>query len=268
MPLDSSFPMRRRGHAIPSRSVRVSLFITCLADQLFPEVGVSTVRLLRRLGCEVSFDPAQTCCGQPQHNAGEPAMARRIARTWIQAFDRQAGLTQDEFIVTPSGSCASMVRHGYAALFDDSEERARAARLAERTFELSQFLVNVLRVEDVGARCDRRATYMPSCHAMRGLGVRDEPLRLLSQVRGLSLSPLANASDCCGFGGLFSVGQPAISGAMVDEKASCVQDSGAQLLIGTDMGCLMNVAGRLRARGSSIEVAHLAQVLEAVDGPR
>jgi L-lactate dehydrogenase complex protein LldE len=238
--------------------VRVSLFITCLADQLFPEVGVSTVRVLRRLGCDVTFVPEQTCCGQPFHNAGYAPEARRVARTLLDA------LAGSDAVVTPSGSCAAMVRHSYPALFaDDPEEAARARDLASRTHEFSQFLVGVLGVVDVGATLARKATYHPSCHGSRFLGVGREPLALLERVRGLELAPLANAQDCCGFGGLFSLKLPAVATAMAQEKLEHVAQSGAEVLVGTDMGCLMHLSGVLRARGTRVEALHLAQVLDS-----
>lgn len=237
--------------------MRVSLFITCLADQLFPEVGVSMVRVLRRLGCEVHFAPEQSCCGQPHYNSGYVPEARRVARTLLDALDG------DDLVVTPSGSCAAMLRHSYPTLFgEDAQEAGRARALAERTFEFSQFVVNVLGVEDVGATLARTATYQPSCHGARFIGIGSEPLRLLSKVRDLELRPLPNAQDCCGFGGLFCVKLPAISSAMVAEKVAHVTATEADILVGTDMGCLMNIAGQIRANGSKIEALHLAQVLD------
>jgi L-lactate dehydrogenase complex protein LldE len=249
--------------------VRVSLFITCLADQMHPEVGVSTMRVLRRLGCEVLFSRQQTCCGQPFHNAGFPADARRVARTLIEALGPTGEAGDADYVVTPSGSCAAMVKHSYPELFaGDPDELERARALASRTFELSQFLVHVLGVEDVGASLARKATYHPSCHASRFLHVASEPLKLLSRVRGLELAPLAHAQDCCGFGGLFSVKLPQVSSAMAGEKLEHVAASGAQVLVGTDMGCLMHLAGLLRARGSPVEALHLAQVLDSGHGAR
>lgn len=216
------------------------------------------VRVLRRLGCEVRFNSAQSCCGQPQYNAGYTPEARRVARTLLDAFD------DEEIVVTPSGSCAAMVRHSFPTLFaQDAEELVRARGLAKRTYEFSQFLVQVLGVEDVGATLERSATYHPSCHAARHIGVGTEPLRLLGKVRGLELRPLANAQDCCGFGGLFSVKLPAISAAMTEEKAAHVSATAAELLVGTDLGCLMTIAGHMRARGSKVEALHLAQVLDS-----
>jgi L-lactate dehydrogenase complex protein LldE len=238
--------------------MRVSLFITCLVDQLYPEVGVSMVRVLRRAGCEVSFSPAQSCCGQAHYNSGFVPEARRVARSLLDALEGE------DIVVTPSGSCAAMLRHSYETLFaEDSGEAARARALAERTHEFSQFLVNVLGLEDLGAARTCSATYQPSCHGLRFLGVGDEPLRLLRHVRGLTLLPLDKGEDCCGFGGLFCVKQADISGAMVAEKAACVLRSEAELLVGTDMGCLMNIAGHLREKGSRIEALHLAQVLDS-----
>ena len=238
--------------------MRVSLFITCLADQLYPEVGVSMLRVLRRLGCEVSFSPAQTCCGQPHYNAGLVPQARRVARTLLDALEG------DAHVVSPSGSCVAMLKHSYPGLFaDDPQQLARANALIARTHEFSQFLVNVLGVEDVGAARACRATYQPSCHGMRMLGVGSEPLQLLGKVRGLELLPLDNAQDCCGFGGLFSVKQAEISADMVAEKSDCVRRSGADTLVGTDLGCLMNIAGHLCQSGAKIEALHLAQVLDS-----
>src|SRR5438309_960068 len=229
--------------------------ITCLGDALFPDVGVATVRLLRRLGVEVDFPPSQTCCGQPHFNSGFPADARELARHTIQAF------ANGQTVVTPSGSCAAMVKLEYPELLHgDLVWHARADDLARRTHELSDFLVNVLKVEDVGARFEGRATYHMACH-LRGLGVRGEPERLLQRVRGLELVPLERCDECCGFGGSFAVRYPGISGAMVQDKAALIEKSGANLVVATDAGCLMNMGGCLRRRGSGVRALHLAQVL-------
>jgi L-lactate dehydrogenase complex protein LldE len=237
--------------------MNVSLFITCLADQVFPDVGVSTVRLLRRLGCTVDFPRAQTCCGQPLFNAGCVADARGVARTLVDAFEHS------EHVVAPSGSCVGMVKHYFPEIFEGDPELApRARQLAAKTWELSQFLVHVLGVEDVGARFPHRATFHPSCHASRLLGAKDEPLRLLARVKGLDLAPLERAEDCCGFGGLFAVKLADISGAMVAEKCDHVMATKPEYVIGSDMGCLMNIAGMLSRRGSPVRAIHLAQVLE------
>jgi L-lactate dehydrogenase complex protein LldE len=230
--------------------------VTCLGDALFPEVGVATVRLLRRLGHEVDFPQAQTCCGQPFFNSGYLDAARDLAKHTIRTF------ANGQWVVSPSGSCAAMVKLEYPELFhDDAEWLERARGLAQRTHELSSFLVNVLKVEDVGARFEGKVTYHMACH-LRGLGVQNEPETLLWRVRGLEYLPLERCDECCGFGGSFSVRYPNISGAMVQDKAALVERSGADTVVATDAGCLMNIAGCLRRRGSTIRALHLAQILE------
>jgi L-lactate dehydrogenase complex protein LldE len=235
--------------------VKVALMVTCLGDALFPDVGVATVRLLRRLGVEVEFPPQQTCCGQPFYNSGFAAHARDMARHTIRAFDNGRP------VVTPSGSCAAMVKLEYAELFhDDLVWHDRAEELAHRTHELSDFLVNVLRVEDVGARFEGKATYHMACH-LRGLGLTTEPERLLQRVKGLEYVPLERADECCGFGGSFAVRYPAISGAMVQDKAAFIEKAGVDVVVATDAGCLMNIGGCLRRRGGKVRTVHLAEVL-------
>lgn len=236
--------------------MNVALLVTCLGDALFPDVGVATVRLLRRLGCTVEFPEAQTCCGQPHFNSGYHDDSRDLARKMIRTFARYPA------VVVPSGSCAAMVKHEYPELFHgDRVWHDQAVDLARRTHELSDFLVNVLQREDVGARFPARATYHMACH-LRGLGVKDEPQRLLQSVRDLELVPLERFDECCGFGGSFSVRYPDISGAMVDDKARYAEQAQVDALISTDAGCLMNIAGRLRRRNSKLKVLHLAEVLE------
>lgn len=235
--------------------MRISLLVTCLGDVLFPNVGAATVQLLRRLGVQVDFPAAQTCCGQPHFNSGFHNDARAIARHTIETFSGQ------QLVVTPSGSCAAMVKLEYPELFhDDPIWHGRAEELARRTHELSDFLVNVLGQEDVGARFPARAVYHMACH-LRGLGLLTEPERLLRQVRELELLPLERHDECCGFGGSFAVRYPGISGAMVQDKARFIQASGADTLVATDAGCLMNIAGCLHRLGSSVRVVHLAEVL-------
>jgi L-lactate dehydrogenase complex protein LldE len=235
--------------------LNVSLMITCLGDALFPQVGVASVKLLRRLGVGVEFPPAQTCCGQPHFNSGYHDEARRLARHTIEAFSGSA------LVVAPSGSCSAMVKLEYPELFhDDPSWRGRAEDLARRTHELSDFLVNVLGVEDVGASFPGRVTYHMACH-LRGLGVLSEPERLLRRVRGLDLVPLERADECCGFGGSFSVRYPAVSGAMVQDKCGFIQKANVDAVVATDAGCLMNIAGCLRRRGSAVKALHLAEVL-------
>jgi len=239
--------------------MKVSLLVTCLGDVFFPEVGTATVRLLRRLGVEVDFPKAQTCCGQPHFNSGYHHDARELARHVIETFARS------ERVVVPSGSCAAMVKLEYPELFHgDDRWRGRALELARRTHELSDFLVNVLGMEDVGACFQARAVYHMACH-LRGLGLTSEPERLLRRVRGLELVPLERFDECCGFGGSFAVRYPEISGAMVRDKCSFIQQSGAELVIATDAGCLMNIGGCLRRQRSSIRFLHLAEVLAHAD---
>lgn len=238
--------------------MNVSLMVTCLGDALFPEVGVATVKLLRRLGVVVDFPEAQTCCGQPHFNSGYHDHARELARHAIRTFDN------GRLVVTPSGSCAAMVKLEYPELFhDDPAWKGRAEDLAKRTHELSDFLVNVLQIEDVGARFDGKATYHMACH-LRGLGVTTEPERLLRKVRGLELTPLERCDECCGFGGSFSVRFGEISGAMVRDKADFIEKTGCDTVVATDAGCLMNIGGCLRRRGSRVRPLHLAQVLNTV----
>jgi L-lactate dehydrogenase complex protein LldE len=229
--------------------------VTCLGDALFPNAPAATVTLLRRLGVEVEFLQAQTCCGQPHFNSGYHDHARDLARHTIKTFARAS------LVVTPSGSCAAMVKAEYPVLFEgDATWHDRAVNLAKRTFELSDFLVNYLGTEDVGARYAARATYHMACH-LRGLGVTDEPQRLLRRVQGLELVPLERYDECCGFGGSFSVRYPGISGAMVKDKASFIEKAGVDCVIATDAGCLMNIGGCLHRRASKIRTVHLAEVL-------
>src|SRR6266436_2854331 len=237
-------------------ALKVSLMITCLGDVFFPDVGIATVQLLRRLGVDVDFPAAQTCCGQPHFNSGYHGDARILAQHTIQAF---AG---DQLIVTPSGSCAAMVKLEYPELFhEDLIWHGRAEDLAHRTHELSDFLVNILKIEDVGARFPGRVTYHMACH-LRGLGLLTEPELLLRKVRDLEYVPLERSDECCGFGGSFSVRYPGISGAMVQDKAAFIEKTGARAVVATDAGCLMNIAGCLRRRGCGVRSLHLAQVLE------
>ncbi len=230
--------------------------ITCLGDALFPDVGVATVKLLRRLGVTVDFPQAQTCCGQPFFNSGYHDNARALARHTIQTFDT------GQPVVVPSGSCAAMVKLEYPELFhDDPTWQRRALDLAARTHELSQFVLDVLGTDDVGARFEGKVTYHMACH-LRGLGGQAGAERLLRKVKGLELVPLERFDECCGFGGSFAVRYPGISGAMVGDKAALVEKTGAEAVVATDAGCLMNIAGCLRRRGSAVRALHLAQVLE------
>ena len=234
---------------------KVSLMVTCLGDALFPDVGAATVRLLRRLGVEVDFPAAQTCCGQPHFNSGYRNEARELARHAIRTF------SASEKVVTPSGSCAAMVKLEYPELFhDDPTWRRRAEDLAQRTHELSDFVVNVLGVEDVGARFAGRATYHMACH-LRGLGLITEPIRLIQKVRGLQYVPLERYDECCGFGGSFAIRFPGISGAMVNDKTTYIEKTAVDAVVATDAGCLMNIGGCLNRRGAKVRILHLAELL-------
>ena len=236
--------------------MKVSLFITCLVDQLFPQVGVSMVDVLRRLGVELDFPEAQTCCGQPAFNSGYRAEARQLAERFIDVFD------ESQYIVTPSGSCASMVKVFYADLFeDDAAQRERARRLAARTYEFSEFIVNVLKVEDVGAQFRGRVALHQSCHLLRELNVRSEPRKLVSAVRGIELVELERADACCGFGGLFAIKYAQISGGILQEKIDCIERSGAEVIVASDMGCLMHINGGLSRQRIPVRTLHLAELL-------
>jgi L-lactate dehydrogenase complex protein LldE len=241
--------------------VRVSLFVTCLVDQIFPQVGEATVELLRRVGVEVDFPEEQTCCGQPAFNDGFWPQAREVARQFLRAF------SDSEVIVSPSGSCVAMVREYYPLLFrEDPQLHDRAQEIGRRTYELSEFLVRVLGVEDVGASFRRKVTYHASCHGLRGLGLREEPLRLLRNVRGLELIDLPGWDECCGFGGLFSVKMPHLSSAMLEEKIRNIVSTGAEIVVATDISCLMHIAGGLSRKRIPVRTMHLAEILASTAG--
>jgi len=242
--------------------IKAQLFITCLAEQFFPGVLRRMVGLLERLGVEVAFPEEQTCCGQPFFNSGYQTQARELARKWLEVFGRTDG-----FIVSPSGSCVDMVRHHYPHLFSPGTPEHRLAEdTAARTFEFTQFLVQQLKVTDVGARFPHKATYHASCHLLRGLGVREEPKALLRKVQGLELAPLSSEETCCGFGGTFSVIYPEVSQAMMEAKVNSIEASGAEVVVACDAGCLMNIAGGLRKVNSPIKAMHLIEVLTADRG--
>lgn len=245
------------------RPARVALFVTCLGDVFYPEVGEATVRLLHRLGIAVDFPLGQTCCGQPAFNAGFHQPAREVARRNLQLF------ADAESIVVPSGSCTAMWRVFYPELFaNDPVLGAQADALAARTYELSEFLVNVLGIDRVGAVFHGKVAYHASCHLLRELGVVEAPRRLLAQVQGAELVPMDLAEQCCGFGGTFAVKYPAISDAMLQKKIASLKRSGADTLVSCDAGCLMHIAGRLRRQGESIRVLHLAELLNASDATK
>ncbi|MGY5486994.1 (Fe-S)-binding protein [Paenibacillus sp. ALE2] len=235
--------------------MKVSLFITCLSDAMYPKVGEAMARLLARYGVELEFPKVQTCCGQPSYNSGYWDETRAAAKTILKAFNNS------DFVVAPSGSCTYMIHH-YLELFKDEPEWLESARrLKQKTYEFTQFMVQVLGVTDVGASFPHTVTYHPSCHGTRLLGVKEEPMKLLGSVKGLQLVPLPFAEDCCGFGGTFAVKMPDISGAMVTEKVDHIRETEAEVLVGLDMACLMNIAGNLRYRREPVRVMHLAELL-------
>lgn len=229
---------------------------TCLGDVMRPDAAKATVRLLRRLGTGVQFPERQTCCGQPFYNSGFLAGARDLARHTIEVFE------DDRPVVVPSGSCAAMVKIEFPHLFhDDPIWHERAAELASRTFELSDFLVNHLHVTDVGASFAGKVAYHYACH-LRGLGLKNEAETLIRAVRGVEYVPLERQDQCCGFGGSFAVRYPEISGAMVGDKVACIADTGADVLVSTDTGCLMNIGGALHRQQRATRFMHLAELLE------
>lgn len=236
--------------------MKVSLFLTCLADVVYPaSVGKSTVELLERFGCEVDFPKKQTCCGQPAFNSGYHRETKDVAKHMINVFK------DAKYVVSPSGSCTSML-HEYVHLFnDDPEWKKLAEDLKNKSYELTQFLVDVLNIDDVGAKLNAKATYHTSCHMTRLLGVVDAPMKLLANVDGLAFTELPNKEQCCGFGGTFSVKMVPISEQMVDEKVQHIVETDAEVLIGADLGCLMNIGGRLNRLGKEIKVMHIAEVL-------
>ena len=236
--------------------VDVGLFVTCLADLFRPSVGFAAVKLLEDAGCRVHVPAAQTCCGQPAFNSGDFATARAIARDVIAAF------ADFDYVVAPSGSCAGMIRVHFAELFEDEPETQKAARaLAERTWELVSFLTDVRGIEAVEARYDGIATYHDSCSGLRELGIRDQPRRLLASVAGLTAAELEGAEECCGFGGTFCVKYPDVSVKMVSNKTAAIAATMADTLLAGDLGCLMNMAGRLSREGKTVRVRHVAEVL-------
>jgi L-lactate dehydrogenase complex protein LldE len=241
--------------------MRAALFVTCLADLFHPQIAEDAVRVLWRLGVEVDVPAAQTCCGQPPYNSGYRRDAAALARHFLDVF------ADAPYIVTPSGSCAAMVRKEYPHLFaDDAARREQAQAIAARTYEFSEFLVRVLGVEDVGAHWPETVTYHDACHLCRGLGIRAEPRRLLRAVRGLTLVEMERPDWCCGFGGTFSLRMPTISTAILAQKIAHAQASGAHALVTSDAGCILHIAGRLhrvqqeQERGA-MPVLYIAQVL-------
>lgn len=241
----------------------VGLFVTCLVDMMRPSVGFASVKLLEQAGCTVDAPAAQTCCGQPAYNSGDRNTTREMALNMIEAFE------PFDYVVSPSGSCAGILRKHYPGLFEDgSHERERAEAVAAKTYELISFLTDVMKMQSVDAELDQKATYHDSCSGYRELGIKDQPRKLLGTVKGLEVTEMKDAEICCGFGGTFCVKYPDISNDMVTKKIANVEASGADLLLAGDLGCLMNMAGKLKREGSKVKVRHVAEVLAGTcDGP-
>ncbi|MFI1646798.1 (Fe-S)-binding protein [Streptomyces avidinii] len=246
--------------------MRAALFVTCVNDALYPRTGIAVVRLLERLGVDVDFPAAQSCCGQPQYNTGYRYETEPLLRRTARAFDGHP------YVVTPSGSCAAMIREHYPRIGRKAAEEGRggelaaaAASLAPRVYELTEFLVDVLGVTDVGAYFPHTVTYHPSCHGLRGLGLGDRPRRLLAAVKGLDLVELPGAEECCGFGGTFAVKNPDVSTAMGADKIAAAAGTGARVLCGADNSCLAHLDGLLRRADSPMRTLHLAEILAATE---
>ncbi|AWZ06640.1 MULTISPECIES: (Fe-S)-binding protein [unclassified Streptomyces] len=246
--------------------MRVALFVTCVNDALHPRTGIAVVRLLERLGVGVDFPAAQSCCGQPQYNTGYRREAEPLVRRTAEAF---AGY---EYVVTPSGSCAAMIRGHYLRIGHAAEAEGRGGALAglaedlvPRVYELTEFLVDVLGVTDVGAYFPHTVTYHPSCHGLRALGLGERPARLLAAVRGLELRELPGAEECCGFGGTFAVKNPDVSAAMGADKIAAAAATGAEVLCGADNSCLLHLDGILRREGAPLRALHLAEILASTE---
>lgn len=235
---------------------QVGLFVTCLVDLFRPSVGFAAVKLLEQAGCDVHVPIAQTCCGQPAFNSGDKADTRDIAKQVIEVFE------EFDFIVAPSGSCAGMLKKHYPGLFSEEPAWAdRATAFSEKCHELISFLTDVMMVRDTGAKLAANVTYHDSCSGLRELGIADQPRKLLGNVEGLELTEMPDSNVCCGFGGAFCVKYPDISNVIVTKKVTNIATSKADLLLAGDLGCLMNMAGKLKREGSSVEVRHVAEVL-------
>lgn len=236
--------------------IKVGLFVTCLVDIFRPSVGFAAVKLLEDAGCTVEVPDVQTCCGQPAYNSGDRKTAKEIAERTIRAFEPY------EYVVAPSGSCAGMLKKHYPTLFGEGTGvQSRAIALADKTHELVSFLTDVLEVKGVDAQFGRRVTYHDSCSGLRELKIHKQPRKLLSSVAGVELREMSDANVCCGFGGTFCVKYPDISNDMLTKKMANIEASGADVLLAGDLGCLMNMAGKLKRSGSKVEVRHIAEVL-------
>ena len=242
--------------------MRVGLFVTCLVDLMRPRIGFAALELLEAAGCDVVVPAAQTCCGQPGYNSGDRASALALARKVVAEFD------DCEYVVAPSGSCAGMIRTHYPDLFRDApEERERAAALCARTYELTDFLVNVVKLERVPGALHARVTYHDSCAGLRELGIKAQPRELLGKVEGVAIAEMSQPEQCCGFGGTFAVKFGEISTRIADRKCTDIESTGADAVVLGDLGCMLSIEGRLRRRGdTTTQVLHVAEVLAGKTG--
>jgi L-lactate dehydrogenase complex protein LldE len=235
--------------------MNVQIFVPCFVNQLYPDTAMNMVKVLRKAGCTVSYNPSQTCCGQPAFNAGFWEDAKEVCTKFVADFEG------DDYIVAPSASCVGFVKNYYTKLFENSSNWAKVQQVQARIFEFSQFLVNVLKVEDVGATFENTITYHDSCAGLRECGIKTEPRKLLSNVRGLIIKEMNDVETCCGFGGTFAVKFQAISSAMADQKIDNALDIGADCIVSTDVSCLMHLEGYAQKAGKPIRCLHLADVL-------
>lgn len=233
----------------------VDIFIPCFVDQLFPEAAFNMIKVLEKAGCNVNYNPAQTCCGQPAFNAGFWDQCKDVAEKFIADFPNE------RYIVTPSASCAGMVKNYYPEIFHNSVLHNKSKSIQKNIYEFSDFLVNVLNVTDIGARLNGVATYHDSCSALREMGIKKEPRTLLSNVRGLEIREMQDTETCCGFGGTFSVKYEAIAVGMAEQKIIHAEETSADIIISTDVSCLMHLDGYLKKQNKKIKVMHIADVL-------
>ena len=242
---------------------KIQLFITCLIDTLYPQVGIDVVEVLQRAGVEVACPAGQTCCGQPAFNAGLRQEAKKIAQHTIAVFEKTEG-----DVVIPSGSCCAMIRNHYIELFEDNPEwKTRAENFAQRCYEFSEYLVDILNITELESSYSGKITYHPSCHLLRELGVNRQPLKLLEMVKDAELVPLPNAEECCGFGGVFSVEHPQLSNAFLERKLANIEASGADIVVACDAGCITNINGGFSHRLQPTKAVHLAQILNQHNPP-
>jgi L-lactate dehydrogenase complex protein LldE len=235
--------------------MKVQLFIPCFVDQLYPEIGLHMAKVLEKAGCSVSYNPNQTCCGQPAFNAGFWEDAKEVCEKFLKDFEGSS------YIVAPSASCVGFVRNYYKKLFTDEDQILQLQEINNRLFEFTEFLVTVLKVEDVGATLEVAATYHDSCAGLRECGIKAEPRKLLANIRGLTLREMQDVETCCGFGGTFAVKFQPISGSMADQKVDNALATGAEVMISTDVSCLMHIGGYAEKAGKPVRCMHIAEVL-------